>query len=560
MINIANNNQRFIGCCPRTAIPKPPKQRCICPLGPRIPRGFRDTQGPFRATGPPGPQGQVGATGPPGPQGPVGATGPPGPQGPVGATGPPGLQGSVGATGPPGPQGPVGATGPAVASNYGYIYNTGSQSIPTEGDIPFSTNGALLGITHSVGTGPITIENEGTYAVWFIINGEVANQFALFQNGVVVPGSIYGTVGTSESNAGMTMISAAAGDILRVRNHTSIGSVILDNTVGGSQTNISASIMIIRIGPSTSPDPALAAVNAAQTIMAMRAAITDPLLGLDLTAFNALTIPLQNQVLQNLINNRPVLGYPTVSSVQDALNNEINQVVDPNNIYVRAGSIGGNGSKANPFGTIPQGISAVNVGGTVHILEGTYPLIAQINVNKAGITLLGENNPVLLLQANVIPLLISASGVTVNGLTITSDVPYAKEFIQVGGNNVSLVNNTIFGPPQALPMSGWVVNRAVLSQGGVSNILLQGNTFYSLRTGMYINPNTTGAINNNIVYNTKGGFIVDGAFTTFNGNSWGVPPNEFDIVLLVGTTMGPPYNNIPALQAANNNATVSDQR
>ena len=396
--------------------------------------------------------------------------------------------------------------------------------------------------------------------MWFIINGEVANQFALFQNGVVVPGSIYGTVGTSESNAGMTMISAAAGDILRVRNHTSIGSVILDNTVGGSQTNISASIMIIRIGPSTSPDPALAAVNAAQTIMAMRAAITDPLLGLDLTAFNALTIPLQNQVLQNLINNRPVLGYPTVSSVQDALNNEINQVVDPNNIYVRAGSIGGNGSKANPFGTIPQGISAVNVGGTVHILEGTYPLIAQINVNKAGITLLGENNPVLLLQANVIPLLISASGVTVNGLTITSDVPYAKEFIQVGGNNVSLVNNTIFGPPQALPMSGWVVNRAVLSQGGVSNILLQGNTFYSLRTGMYINPNTTGAINNNIVYNTKGGFIVDGAFTTFNGNSWGVPPNEFDIVLLVGTTMGPPYNNIPALQAANNSATVSDQR
>ena len=535
MINIANNNQRFIGCCPRTAIPKPPKQRCICPLGPRGSRGFQIHKDHLE---------------PPGPQGPVGATGPPGPQGPVGATGPPGTSSWS----------HLGHHGPAVASNYGYIYNTGSQSIPTEGDIPFSTNGALLGITHSVGTGPITIENEGTYAVWFIINGEVANQFALFQNNVVVPGSIYGTVGTSESNAGMTMISAAAGDILRVRNHTSSGSVTLDNSAGGSQTNISASIMIIRIGPSTSPDPALAAVNAAQTIMAMRVAITDPLLGLDLTAFNALATPLQNQVLQNLINNRPVLGYPTVSSVQDALNNEINQVVDPNNIYVRAGSIGGNGSKANPFGTIPQGISAVNVGGTVHILEGTYPLIAQINVNKAGITLLGENNPVLLLQADVIPLLISASGVTVNGLTITSDVPYAKEFIQVGGNNVSLVNNTIFGPPQALPMTGWVVNRAVVSQGGVLNILLQGNTFYSLRTGMYINPNTTGAINNNIVYNTKGGFLVDGAFTTFNGNSWGVPPNEFDIVLLAGTTMGPPYNNIPALQAANNNATVLDQR
>ncbi|MGG3737270.1 right-handed parallel beta-helix repeat-containing protein [Aeribacillus pallidus] len=304
----------------------------------------------------------------------------------------------------------------------------------------------------------------------------------------------------------------------------------------------------------------LAAVNAAQDITEMRAAIEDPLLGLDLTAYNALTVLQQDEVLQGLLDNRPASGYPTVSSVQDALNNEINQIVDPNNIYVMAGSVGGDGSRANPFGTIPQGIAAVNVGGTVHILEGTYPITAQINVNKSGITLLGESDPLLLLQANVIPLLVSASDVTIDGLTITSDVPYAKEFIQVGGANVSLVNNTIYGPPQPGPMSGWIVNRAVVSQNNISNILLENNTFYSLRTGMYINPNTTGQINNNVVYNTKGGFLVDRAFTTFDGNSWGVPPNEFDIVLLAGTTMGPPYDDIPALQAANNNATISDQR
>lgn len=77
---------------------------------------------------------------------------------------------------------------------------------------------------------------------------------------------------------------------------------------------------------------------------------------------------------------------------------------------------------------------------------------------------------------------------------------------------------------------------------------------------MYINPGTTGAINNNVVYNTKGGFLVDGATTTFLGNSWGVPANEFDIVLLVGTTTGPPYDNLAVLSATNNNATISDQR
>jgi hypothetical protein len=173
-------------------------------------------------------------------------------------------------------------------------------------------------------------------------------------------------------------------------------------------------------------------------------------------------------------------------------------------------------------------------------------------VNKSGITLLGESDPLLLLQANVIPLLVSASGVTIDGLTMTSHVAYAVEFIQVGGANDRIVNNTIYGPPQPGSISGWVVNRAVVSQNNVSNISLENNTFYSLRTGMYINPNTTGAINNNVVYNTKGGgFLVERAFTTFIGNSWGTPINEFDIVLLAGTTMGPPYDNLTALSAAN---------
>lgn len=444
--------------------------------------------------------------------------------------------------------------------SYAYIYNTGNQNVPVESSIPFTSNGALLGITHTIGTGPITIENAGTYAIWFTVNGQTANQFALFQNEIVVPGSVYGTELASGTNPGMVMISAEAGDEITLRNHTSTGTIDLDNTSGGTETNISASIMILKIAEPTPPDPALAAVNAAQNITEMREAIEDPLLGLDLTAFNALAAPQQDQVLTELLVNRPVLGYPTVSSVQGALDNAINQLVDPNNIYVEAGSIGGDGSIAHPFGTISQGIAAVAPGGTVHILAGIYSITSPINVNIAGITLLGEAGTMLLLQADLIPLRITGNGVTVNGLTITSDVPYAKEFIQVGAPNVSLINNTIFGPAQPLPMSNWIVNRAVVSQVATSNILLDGNTFYSLRTGMYINPNTTGAIDNNVVYNTKGGFLVDGGFTTFVGNSWGVPANEFDIVLLAGTTMGPPYDNLPALSAANDNATISDQR
>lgn len=303
----------------------------------------------------------------------------------------------------------------------------------------------------------------------------------------------------------------------------------------------------------------LVAVNDAQTVAEMRAAIEDPGLGLNLTAYNALSEAQKDEVAEVLLNTRPVGGYPTIASVQASLDTAINELVDPNNIYVSAGAVGGDGSIANPFGTITEGIAAVNPGGTVHILSGTYPITSQILVNKMGITLLGEPGTTLMLQADIIAILVTATDTTINGLTITSDIPYAKEFIQVGGTNTTLLNNTIFGPPQALPMANWVVNRAVVPQGGI-NFTVEGNTFYSLRTGIYINPNVTGEINNNVVYNTKGGFLVDRAFTTFVGNSWGIPMNEFDIVLFAGTTTGPPYDNLPALSAANNNATISDQR
>ncbi len=449
-------------------------------------------------------------------------------------------------------------TPPVEPETYAYIYNTGNQSIPLEGSIPFSNNGTLLGVSHDAGTGFITVENNGTYAVWFTVNSQASNQFALFQNDILVPGSIYGANQTAISNTGMIIIHAAAGDVLSVRNHTSSGPVVLNNTAGGTQTIVSASFMLTRVGPSILPAPALDAVNNARNVTGMRTAIEDISLSLDLTAFNTLAAPQQDEVLNELLLNRPTLGYPTVANLQDALAAAVSLLADPNNIYVEAGSVGGNGSMAQPFKTISQGIAAVDPGGTVHVLPGTYQVTSQINMNKAGITLLGHSGAMLILQANIIPILVTGNDAVIEGLTITSNIPYASEFIQIGAANVSLIGNTVYGPPQTLPMDNWVVNRAVVSQNAVSNVLLEGNTFYSLRAGMYINPNTTGKINNNVVYNTKEGFLVDRAFTTFKGNSWGSPPNEFDIVLLTGTTTGPPYNDLPALSAVNNNATMSD--
>lgn len=233
---------------------------------------------------------------------------------------------------------------------------------------------------------------------------------------------------------------------------------------------------------------------------------------------------------------------------------------NPFAVYVQAGAVGGDGTQASPFGTIQQGVTAVSPTGTVHILGGTYPITATISVNKAGVTLKGYPNTLIELQAAVIPFVVTGNGVTIDGLTITSDNPYAVEFIQIGGSNHQLINNYIYGPPQAGPSSGWVVNRGFLTQANnMQNLTVQNNIFYFLRQPAYLNPNATGYIINNVVYNTRG-FVVDRAIVVLSGNSWGIPENAVDIALLVGTITGPPYDPLTDLATNNSDASISDQR
>ena len=229
-------------------------------------------------------------------------------------------------------------------------------------------------------------------------------------------------------------------------------------------------------------------------------------------------------------------------------------------IYVQEGAVGGDGSSSSPFGTLQEALAAAANGSKIVVMPGDYTLTATITINKQDVKITGQPGANFLLQADARAFSITASGVTIEGLDITSDVPYAKEFIFVNANNVTIKNNTIYGPPQPGPMTDWVVNRALVTSVGASNIAIEGNTFYSLRTGAYLNPNSTGSVENNVVYNTKDGFLVDNATFTFTGNSWGVPPNGFDITLLAGTTYGAPYDDLAALSTANDNASINDQR
>ena len=88
---------------------------------------------------------------------------------------------------------------------------------------------------------------------------------------------------------------------------------------------------------------------------------------------------------------------------------------------------------------------------------------------------------------------------------------------------------------------------------------MKNNIFHTLRQAAYLNPNSTGTIMNNVVYNTRG-YVVDQAIFLFSGNSWGIPENAVNIALLAGTKTGVPYDPLTALESSNSNATISDQR
>ena len=195
-----------------------------------------------------------GSAGTRGPRGFTGKTGARGARGATGATGPQGLQGikgDVGAAGPAGAVGPIGATG-ATGTNglaeYAYIYNLGAQSVAIEADISFDTNGVrTTGITHTPGTAGINIVNAGIYKIGFSVSGVEPSQMAVYDNGALVAGTIYGSGAGTQQNTGQAIITVAAGDVLTIRNHSSAAAVTLQTLAGGTQTNANASVTIEKL-------------------------------------------------------------------------------------------------------------------------------------------------------------------------------------------------------------------------------------------------------------------------------------------------------------------------
>lgn len=293
-------------------------------------------------------------------------------------------------------------------------------------------------------------------------------------------------------------------------------------------------------------------MNAAQTSAKIRTAITDPSLGLNLTKFDMLIEPLQNDVLAGLLRNRPTLGYITIPDLQDMLDYEVAMVqteVDFNNIFVQAGATGGNGSLTKPFGMIPEGITAVNPGGTVHILAGEYPISESIAVNKTGMILSGEpGNRLVQIKELITPLFILGSNVIIQNLNVTSDKDYLGALIEVAADNVTLRNNEIYG----LTNSG-AVNRGILL-GSRDGIVIENNHIHSLSQGIMIDSGTVGDVNNNHIEGTQTGIFTSSGSMNFMGNNWSGSKNLVCDIGLRASIAG--NYDIDQLRTDNNTANV----
>jgi hypothetical protein len=124
----------------------------------------------------------------------------------------------------------------------------GGETVPLEADVTFDSNGVLTpGITHALGAAGVTLTTSGTYEVTFSVSGTEPSQMALFVNGTLVPGAVYGSGAGTQQNTGQAIFIAPAGAVLTVRNHTSSAAVGLATPIGGTQPSANASVVIEKL-------------------------------------------------------------------------------------------------------------------------------------------------------------------------------------------------------------------------------------------------------------------------------------------------------------------------
>ena len=147
------------------------------------------------------------------------------------------------------------AAAAACSCGFGYFYNLEvSDTVAIGAPFPFDTDGPFTSaqFLHTASptpatSAPITIVQAGTYEVQYTATVAEARQIALYLNGAVVAGTIYGQATGTAVTTGVAIITAAAGDLLTLRNHLSAAALTLVTPSGGTASNTTNSLLIKKI-------------------------------------------------------------------------------------------------------------------------------------------------------------------------------------------------------------------------------------------------------------------------------------------------------------------------
>ncbi|MGE3075190.1 MAG: right-handed parallel beta-helix repeat-containing protein [Dehalococcoidia bacterium] len=197
------------------------------------------------------------------------------------------------------------------------------------------------------------------------------------------------------------------------------------------------------------------------------------------------------------------------------------------------------GTAADPKKTIQAGITRVVIGGTVHVLPGTYH--EDVLINKAGVKLFGAGVDSAIVSGvdqltdpRSATIQVAAANVLVDGFTITRDGNAAATWDVVGNQLNS-------------------AGVAVQSQG--NTVELRNSKLTGNRTGVDVNNSNGNSIHNNIIDNNRTGLIfrnqTDNTIVknNFITNNWTV-----GIVFLDGSS----GSNTPVQQALGSEFNEND--
>ncbi len=141
----------------------------------------------------------------------------------------------------PCPPAPAPAPPCPPADAYGFVYQTGTVTVPTGASVPFNTNGLYLNTT--LGSSAITVNLAGNYNAKFLIanpTGTGTPSFGVSVSGGA-PSLVFGAVSNGQAVSGSQSLALGQGQSVSV---VALNGAVLNTTGSGSYTGISAELSV----------------------------------------------------------------------------------------------------------------------------------------------------------------------------------------------------------------------------------------------------------------------------------------------------------------------------